>query len=102
MPKSRPQSVPLESRLIALLEKNLAVLEQLTAVLSRVEPASAQPGGIAGLLSREEICSILKVTPATLAKRMQRGRFPRPAHGSGSRALWRGEDLHQTSKKRGD
>lgn len=80
---------PFESRLLELLEKNLAALEQLTATLARLHhPAAEQK-----FLSRAEVCKLLKVRPAPLYKRIQRRRFPRPTYGSGTRALWRIEDV---------
>jgi predicted DNA-binding transcriptional regulator AlpA len=89
----RRQHLDIESRIIALLEKNLVVLNQLTAVLTRLShPAPDQK-----FLSRAEVCKLLKVTPATLSKRIQRKRFPRPTYGSGARALWRVEDVQQAA-----
>ena len=45
------------------------------------------------LLTREEVCKILGITPRALYTRIRRGKFPRPTFGVGKRSLWREEDV---------
>jgi hypothetical protein len=83
-----------DAGLLILLEKNLAALERLIALLSRRETAPpAHPAHQAGLLTRDDVCAILGVTPYALTGRMRRGIFPRPVQGRGTKALWRREDV---------
>ncbi len=86
-----PRRPTVDSRLIELLEKNLAVLERLTDLLGRLQLAPTPRS--AGLLSQADLCAILQIGSDTLKVRIRQGKFPRPAFGAGARALWRIEDL---------
>ncbi len=55
-----------------------------------IPPAADRPPK---LLSREEVCSLLGVTPSALNVRIRRGKFPRPTFGGGRRSVWREEDV---------
>ena len=95
MKRSSPAT--LQVRLISLLEQNLAALERLTALLSRLESSQTPPSAQrTGMLSQADFCQLLNVTPDTLCRRIQRGTFPRPVWGKGSKALWRIEDVRGT------
>jgi len=88
----RTPPATLQARLIHLLEQNLAALERLTALLSRFESGQTPPPAQrTGMLSQSDVYQLLNVTPDTLYRRIQRGTFPRPVWGKGSKALWRME-----------
>ena len=64
-------------------------LARIAAV--RIHPPSAERAP--KLLKREEVFTMLGITPRALYTRIRRGRFPRPTFAVGRRSLWREEDV---------
>jgi len=87
----------------ATSEQILQHLIVLHASLQRIEERLAQLAEVwlhlpaakrfPKLLSQEEVCQLLGITPNALNIRIRRGKFPRPTYGTGKKALWREEDL---------
>ncbi len=103
--RKRVEPLPNEKILqhLTLIQASLQRIEEWLARLAGVRMHPPVAERFPKLLSREEVCRLLGVTPNTLAARIRRGNFPRPAFGAGKRALWREEDLLGTGgRPKGD
>ena len=92
----KPAESPATERLLQRLTRIQASLQRIEEWLARIAGVRLHPPAteqVPKLLSREEVCSLLGITPNALTVRIRRGRFPRPTYGAGKRALWREEDL---------
>ncbi len=96
MGKRRQAESPATERILQHLTVIQASLQRIEEWLARIAGVRLHPPAaerFPKLLSREEVCHLLGVTPNALNTRIRRGKFPRPTYRTGKRALWREEDL---------